>query len=548
MTLSEAYEKLRKEAIILRRENAKLKSGTYTDSEKLAYEKEIKQLKHQLADALKEKDHYHTLWRNATQKKYDFMNSTEHQRMLQEILNYKTQIINLSSSVYNLNRRITSLESEIAALSDELSKSQYIVAKLKSQMNRNHENSSIPSSKERFPKKIKNSRIKTDRKPGAQTGHSGHKRPHMEPTEPVISIPVPKDILSNPDYYLTGKIISKQLVDISVSVSVKDYQTPEYRSRSTGIRGHASFPEGISNEFSYGPNVKGLAFLLNNYCNVSIDKTAELIKGISDGKIILSKGLINSLPKQFSDNTAPARQRIYNNLLLAPVMYTDFTPGRVNGKTVQIIVCATDSEMLYIMRDHKGHQGIKGTPVEEYEGVLVHDHDRTFYNYGSAHQECLAHVLRYLQDSIENEPDLTWNKSMKTFLASVIDETKTHPNGLSEKRIKELEYSYQCILDKAKQEYQDNPPPVYYPDGHNLYQRMMKYQKEHLYFIHHPEVGYTNNISERDLRKFKRKQHQATAFRSNESVAQLCNCMSIIETNRLYETNIFKVAVDGFNN
>lgn len=39
--------------------------------------------------------------------------------------------------------------------------------KLKAQLNRDHDNSSIPSSKERFPKKVKNSRVKTDRKPGA---------------------------------------------------------------------------------------------------------------------------------------------------------------------------------------------------------------------------------------------------------------------------------------------------------------------------------------------------------------------------------------------
>ena len=38
----------------------------------------------------------------------------------------------------------------------------------------------------------------------------------------------------------------------------------------------------------------------------------------------------------------------------------------------------------------------KGTVAEDYQGILVHDHDITFYNYGKDHQECLAHVLRYL--------------------------------------------------------------------------------------------------------------------------------------------------------
>ena len=39
MTLKEAHEIQRKELIALRRENASLKEGTYTDAEKLEHEK-----------------------------------------------------------------------------------------------------------------------------------------------------------------------------------------------------------------------------------------------------------------------------------------------------------------------------------------------------------------------------------------------------------------------------------------------------------------------------------------------------------------------------
>ena len=50
----------------------------------------------------------------------------------------------------------------------------------------------------------------------------------------------------------------------------------------------------------------------------------------------------------------------------------------------------------------RGHEGVKGTVTEDFRGILVHDHEITFYRYGSAHQECLAHVERYLKDSMEN--------------------------------------------------------------------------------------------------------------------------------------------------
>ena len=75
---------------------------------------------------------------------------------------------------------------------------------------------------------------------------------------------------------------------------------------------------------------------------------------------------------------------------------------------------------MYFAREKKGHEGVKGTVTEDYQGILVHDHDITFYNYGADHQECLAHVLRYLKDSMDNEPDRTWNKEMRSLVQEMI--------------------------------------------------------------------------------------------------------------------------------
>lgn len=44
----------------------------------------------------------------------------------------------------------------------------------------------------------------------------------------------------------------------------------------------------------------------------------------------------------------------------------------------------------------------------------------TFYNYGTNHQECLAHVLRYLKNSMENEADSVWNIQMYSLMQEMI--------------------------------------------------------------------------------------------------------------------------------
>lgn len=118
--------------------------------------------------------------------------------------------------------------------------------------------------------------------------------------------------------------------------------------------------------------------------------------------------MVSRLSRELALKMKAERRSAYADMLLSSVMHTDCTNGRENGKGCQIYVCATpDGKALYFAREKKGHEGVKGTVTEDYQGILVHDHDRTFYNYGTNHQECLAHVLRYLKGSMDNEPDRT---------------------------------------------------------------------------------------------------------------------------------------------
>ena len=149
----------------------------------------------------------------------------------------------------------------------------------------------------------------------------------------------------------------------------------------------------------------------------------------------------------------------------------------------------------YFARRKKGHEGVKGTPVEDYQGTLVHDHEKTFYNYGAQHQECLAHVLRYLKDSIDNEADRTWNKEMRALVQEMIH----YRNGLPEEappdteKVREYEERYRAILQKAKEEYEYIPASEYYKDGYNLYLRMEEYMSNQR-FSHDREPEFPGNL------------------------------------------------------
>ena len=423
-------------------------------------------------------------------------------------------------------------------LEDEKEKNQ----KLTAQINRNYENSSIPSSKAVTRKKIPNSREKTGRKPGGQPGHKGHCRKKLTPTE-VIQLPPPEEVLNDPDFKKTAKTIRKQKIDIRIEVSVTEYAADVYYNSKTGERVHASFPQGVVDDVNYGGNIRAFLFLLNNDCCTSIDKSRKFLSDLTGGKVNISKGMVNNLSKSFAEKTEDQRKETFKDMLLSPVMHTDCTNARVNGESAYVFVCAVpDGDVLYFAREKKGHEGVKGTVTEDYLGILVHDHESTFYNYGTGHQECLAHVLRYLKDSMENETDRVWSRQMH----SLIQEMIHYRNGIPESDFPDpevvsgYEKRYREILSKAKEEYDDVPPGTYYRDGYNLYKRMDEYMENHLLFLHNMKVPATNNEAERLLRKYKRKQAQAVSFRSQSNLDYLCQCMSMLALMRQKEnTNLF---------
>jgi len=441
---------------------------------------------------------------------------------------------------------------ELYEVKTELDEEQGKNMKLQAQINRDYENSAIPSSQKPNHKKITNNREKTGKKPGGQPGHKGYSiKPHT-PTN-VINIPAPGIYGDIEKYEPTGRVITKQIVDIELNLIVNEYRTPEYRDLKSGMYVHAELPAGAVNAVNYGGKIKSLAFLLNNRYNVATEKVSELISELTHGELNISTGMINGLAKEFSKKTEAEQKKAFVDIQLSPVMNVDLTTATVNGKQMYVLVCATPNGILYFAKEHKGHASVEGTPVFDYFGILVHDHDTTYYKYGILHQECLEHILRYLKDSIQNEPNLTWNIKMRELIREMIHfrnglgpTPKKNPDKLFPEKVKGFERRYDEILELAKQEYEYEPPSKYYEDGMNLYERMEKYKSSHLLFLHDWRVPHTNNLSERLLRIFKRKQQQMMTFRSFENLEHFCNALGPIEMMRSAGKNLYEGAAEIF--
>lgn len=124
--------------------------------------------------------------------------------------------------------KVKELQKEYYRIGVELEEEQGKNAKLTAQVNKDFQNSSIPSSSQGpGRKKIPNSREKTGRKRGGQAGHTGHRLSQRTP-DITVHIPDPEEYLNDPDYYPTGKIIKRQRITLRVEALVKEY-TSLYR-------------------------------------------------------------------------------------------------------------------------------------------------------------------------------------------------------------------------------------------------------------------------------------------------------------------------------
>ena len=434
------------------------------------------------------------------------------------------------------------------ALKTRLEKERERANYLKNKGKKDYRNSSLPSSMSPNHETIHNSREKSGKKPGGQPGHKHHGRKEHKASR-VIVLPPPDEYQDTSRYVATGRVIKKQKVSVRVVTDVVEYVTPEYRDKKTGQRVHAEFPEGLKEDVTYDSSVKALAYMINNDLYTSIDKTKVFLEEVTHGELSLSAGFICGLSKEFSEKTEEEREKIFRAMMDSEIMHSDFTFSRVSGKQASVIITATKDAVLYQERAKKGDEGVKGSPLENYEGILVSDHESALTKHGSKHQECLAHILRYAKDGIENEPDKTWH----TLLCEWIGKSTAYWNDIDKgkevykkKEAGRLIGELKGILDKAKEEYEYEPPSRYFRTGYNTYKRMTEEFEDYILFLKNPKVPPTNNLAERCARKIKRKGHQVIAFRTEAGFGFFCDGKTIIETTRSRCENIYDAIVRCF--
>lgn len=425
--------------------------------------------------------------------------------------------------VVRLNKKIDSLTEENRLLKDDN-------ARLRSIINNDSSNTSLPPSTDQKggkPANTFNGRKKTERKAGGQKGHSGTTLTRSDIEKKIASGRCRHEVrtigrTSGQNY------VTKYVIDLNVEPVITEIRI--YADEN----GAFHIPEQYRSDVTYGENVKALAVSLYSEGVMSNDRIAAFLNAAGNGELDLSEGSVYGFCRKFAGVSAASIRHLEEKLLARDVVATDATTVTVNGEQNYIRNFSAGDTVVYHAMNSKSVEALKKLDfLKQYAGTLVHDHETALYHFGTDHAECNVHIIRYLRKNTE-ETGNHWSGEMISLLCEMNKYRKElmaqEFQAMPAERITAYEEKYFSILKQGKGENKGTAHKYAKKEEAALLGRMEKYSHNHLLFLHDFSVPFDDNLSERDLRKAKNRQKMAGGFRKESGQEMYCSIMTIIET------------------
>ncbi len=260
----------------------------------------------------------------------------------------------------------------------------------------------------------------------------------------------------------------------------------------------------------------------------------------------LSKGEVIEL----CHTTAKAAKPIYDDLLTqirsSPVVYADETGGREDGKNGYFWSYSTPKIHLLLYRKTRAHTVVEEVFPQEWqqsqkkvEPILVTDFYTSYNCYLGLHQRCWVHLLRDINELLEEYPDNLMLKGWSEKVFGVYEQA-THyqgpnpslPDGLKNQERINVQHQFEQDLLKACQIYIKTASPQ-----STLCGRVATFLPELFTFIRYPEVKSHNNDAERIIRHLVISRKISGGTRSEKGSETKSVLTSIFDTWNLQNKN-----------
>lgn len=460
----------------------------------------------------------------------------------------------LENEIAELKKLIAKHLSEIEVLKAENAALRSENAELRARLNLNSQNSHKPPSSDGLGKKSDSPKTGLPKPPakksGGQEGHSGHTLKMVEKPDRVVvhhaaQCPKCSKVFSQTDVVATaGK---RQVFDIpEPRMEVTEHQLGVVEC--CGCQHVGAFPVEVAQPVQYGSRIKALSVMLNNDYKVPLDKIEQLMRDLWGGSFNTST-VVNA-NAGMDAALLPVEQTIKAAILASQVAHFDETGMRVEKSLYWCHVASTRLFTHLFIHKKRGKEALSSADsvLHEFRHRAVHDCWVSYFDFDQCkHALCGAHLLRELTALIEQ--DSKWAKQMHELVMALYEASK----GTSEVVPDQAHWhdKFKHICDLADKE--EAPPSVNVrgkpkqSKGRNLLNRLIKYRDLWLAFAFEPDVPFSNNQAERDIRCLKTKQKVATNFQTLKGAQHYARIQSFVSTLRKHSMNVFSALARIFD-
>ena len=297
------------------------------------------------------------------------------------------------------------------------------------------------------------------------------------------------------------------------------------------------FPKDLHGPLQYGKGLKAFVIHLIISQMVSLNRVQKLVQSMI--KETLSEATLLKFVFRLNQALEDWEEEARQTLLTQPAMHADETGFRVDKAGYWIHTYSSGDITLKFLHRRRGKVAMNDIGIiPAFEGVVVHDGLPAYFSYENCeHALCGSHLLRDLQFVIDAHQH-KWAINMKKCLLETCRLVgKSEEKQLSTKAYANLQKRYRNILTRGQKELPEIPPRpsgkrgrLAKSEAHNLWERFKKYETSILLFAKNPDVAFTNNRAERDLRMAKVKQKVSGCFRTEEYAQAYCRISSYLQT------------------
>lgn len=468
----------------------------------------------------------------------------------------RTYVCSLHTIIRQQQEQIQRQHEQIHRQQEEIQPLKTRVADLEARLAKNSSNSSKPPSSDGLKKKIKSLRNKTDKKPGAQEGHTGRGRSQVENPDVIINhVPASCEECGFKLDQIEGICVEKrQVFEIPPpKVEVIEHRAEEKQCPCCGKCTRGIFPENVRGPVQFGERVQALTAYFSHQHFIPVDRVCEIFADVF--AISISPGTCSNYAEKLFVQLEIFERDLKAHLLAATVLHFDETGMRCEKKLRWIHVASSQTATLYTIHAKRGQEAMDEAGIlPNFKGKSVHDHWLPYFSYQQVvHGLCNAHHLRELT-YIHEEKEEEWAKQMKDVLIFANEEVKKYvqQGTLPPEIILQIESRYDKSIDEGLAYHKSLPPlpkskrgKQKQREGKNLLDRLQEKKECVLRFIRDFSVPFTNNQGEQDIRMVKLRQKISGSFRTFSGGQIFCRIRSYISTARKQGWNIWGALCDA---